>query len=457
MDDYYKDIIQPPNAINAEKAVLGGLLIDPNKIADVSGVIEKDDFYSSRHQELFDAFNYIYENGQSPDLVTIAEFMNARGTLETIGGLPYLVELADSTPSTANIGNYAKAVKDTSRQRALIQAGTKIVELGYSTALTTEQKIGEAQSTLLSMETIAGEEAAQSDSAIRSVIEEIDLRCNSNGPIGIETGFKDVDEKIGGIRNQNLLIIAARPAMGKTTLAMNIAEHNVLNNVPVLVFSAEMSRVELMERMVSSSGNLAFSRVRSGKLMDSDWPKLTVGASKLKSKPLFIDDRGGLTITQIQASARKQKQKHGIKLIIVDYLQLLSGKGQSREQEVSAISRGLKSLAKELDVPVIALSQLSRKCEERSNKRPMSSDLRDSGAIEQDADIIAFIYRDEVYNEDSDHKGIAEIIFTKARNFETGTVYLATRLDICKFDNLSHEPPPLSNNNIKGGGFSYDG
>lgn len=457
MDDYYKDIIQPPNAINAEKAVLGGLLIDPNKIADVSGVIEKDDFYSSRHQELFDAFNYIYENGQSPDLVTIAEFMNARGTLETIGGLPYLVELADSTPSTANIGNYAKAVKDTSRQRALIQAGTKIVELGYSTALTTEQKIGEAQSTLLSMETIAGEEAAQSDSAIKSVIEEIDLRCNSNGPIGIETGFKDVDEKIGGIRNQNLLIIAARPAMGKTTLAMNIAEHNVLNNVPVLVFSAEMSRVELMERMVSSSGNLAFSRVRSGKLMDSDWPKLTVGASKLKSKPLFIDDRGGLTITQIQASARKQKQKHGIKLIIVDYLQLLSGKGQSREQEVSAISRGLKSLAKELDVPVIALSQLSRKCEERSNKRPMSSDLRDSGAIEQDADIIAFIYRDEVYNEDSDHKGIAEIIFTKARNFETGTVYLATRLDICKFDNLSHEPPPLSNNNIKGGGFSYDG
>lgn len=453
----YQDIIQPPNAINAEKAVLGGLLIDPNKIADVSGVIEKDDFYSSRHQELFDAFNYIYENGQSPDLVTIAEFMNARGTLETIGGLPYLVELADSTPSTANIGNYAKAVKDTSRQRALIQAGTKIVELGYSTALTTEQKIGEAQSTLLSMETIAGEEAAQSDSAIKSVIEEIDLRCNSNGPIGIETGFKDVDEKIGGIRNQNLLIIAARPGMGKTTLVMNIAEHNVLNNVPVLVFSAEMSRVELMERMVSSSGNLDFSRVRSGKLMDSDWPKLTVGASKLKSKPLFIDDRGGLTITQIQASARKQKQKHGIKLIIVDYLQLLSGKGQSREQEVSAISRGLKSLAKELDVPVIALSQLSRKCEERSNKRPMSSDLRDSGAIEQDADIIAFIYRDEFYNEESEHKGIAEIIFTKARNFETGTVYLATRLEICKFDNLSHEPPPLSNNNIKGGGFSYDG
>ena len=452
----HEDIKQPPSAINAEKAVLGGLLVDPSKHADISGIIQQEDFYLDAHRVIYDAICTLSDNGSVIDIITIAEYLDSRSLLETLGGINYLVQLSDVS-STANIRQYAHVIKDTSKQRALISVGNQVIELGYDPDLTTEQKIGEAQVRLLSMETHRGEEAAQANSAIRAVVEVIDERFNSGGQIGIKTGFSDIDAKINGIRKQNLFVLAARPAMGKTTLAMNIAEHNIRNDVPVLVFSAEMSREELMERMVSSSGGLDFSRIRSGKLEEADWPKLSSGVSILKDKPLFIDDRGGLTIGQIRSSARKQKAKHGIQLIIVDYLQLLSGEGQSREQEVSGISRGLKAMAKELDVPVIAISQLSRKCEERRDKRPVNSDLRDSGAIEQDADIIAFIYRDEVYNENSERKGVAEVIFTKARSFETGTVCLASRLNVCRFDTLSFQPPPISETPIHGrGGFSYE-
>ena len=460
MNNYedYQDIKQPPNSDSAEKAVIGGLIISPNRYADVSGIVEPEDFYYGINREIYQSIVTLADSMQSIDIITLADALDSRDMLDRVGGLPFLAEITDSITSAANIVSYATAVKDKSRQRSLILTGEKIVEMGYSSEMTTEEKISESQSCLLSMETHQGEEAAQANSAIKQVIADIDYRFNNPGVIGIQTGFKAIDEKIGGIRNQNLFIMAGRPAMGKTTLAMNIAEHNARSDVPVLVFSAEMSREELMERMISSAGGLSFSKVRSGQLEESggDWPKLTAGITALKDRPLYIDDRGGLSISQIQSTARKQKQRNDIKLIIVDYLQLLSGKGQSREQEVSTISRGLKALAKELDIPVIAVSQLSRKCEERSNKRPMSSDLRDSGAIEQDADIIAFIYRDEVYDENSEHKGIAELIFTKARNFQTGTVMLASRLDICKFDTLSYEPPPLQDAKTKGGGFNYE-
>jgi replicative DNA helicase len=453
--DYDIDYLKvPPHAVTAEQAVLGALILSSNKIDDVSGLITADDFYRSNHSIIF---NEVVLLGADADVVTLSGALDGKGLLDTVGGMGYLVELTRSVTSTANIKTYAAAIKDKSRQRALLASAEKIAEIAYDPELTTEQKISDAQSCLMSMESHQGEEAAQANSAIKEVIDEIDLRFTSGGaPIGIQTGFKAIDERIGGIRNQNLFILAARPAMGKTTLAMNIAENLIRKGTPVLVFSAEMSRSELMERMVASSSNIKFERIRRGTLEDEDWPKLSAGVSHLKDKPLYIDDRGGLSIEQIQSSARKQKQKHGIKFIIVDYLQLLSSKGQSREQEVSSISRGLKSLAKELDVPILALSQLSRKCEERKDKRPMPSDLRDSGAIEQDADIIAFIYRDEVYDENSERKGIAEIIFSKARNFSVGTDCLATKLDVSRFDDLSFEPPPISQTNVKGGGFNYE-
>lgn len=451
------DIKQPPCAINAEKAVLGGLLIDSGRFSDVSAVIKPDDIFQMQHRTIYDAIWQLGESGSEIDVITVAEHLNACGKLDGIGGLPFLVNLAD-VPGTANIVPYARSIKDTAKQRALINTANQIVEIGYDVNLTTEEKISEAHSRLLSMESHRGEEAAQANSAIKAVVEMIDERFNSDGDIGIKTGFKDIDEKVNGFRNQNLVVLAARPAMGKTTLAMNIAEHNIRQDIPVLVFSAEMSREELMERMIASAGGIDLQRMRTGKLLEEDWPKLTAGVSILKDKPLFIDDRGGLTISQLRASARKQKARHDIQLIIVDYLQLLSADGTSREQEVSSISRGLKAMAKELNIPVIAISQLSRKCEERRDKRPLSSDLRDSGAIEQDADIIAFIYRDEVYNENTERKGVAEILFTKARGFTTGTVCLASRLDIGHFENLSFQPAPISESPIKGNirGFSYD-
>ncbi len=458
MNNYedYPDIKQPPSSDSAEKSIIGGILISPEKYSDVSGIVGEDDFFFHANREMYKSI-VLLANAMTPiDVITLADSLDSRDMLEPIGGLPFLVELSNNTPTAANIISYAKAVKDKARQRALITTGEKIVGIGYDQEMTTEEKISESQSCLLSMETHQGEEAAQANSAIKQVVDDIDDRFNNPGAVGIQTGFKDIDSRIGGIRDQNLFVLAARPAMGKTTLAMNIAENNVMSDIPVLVFSAEMSRSELMERMVASSGNIQFSRVRSGQLIEDDWPKLTTGVSKLKDRPLYIDDRGGLSIAQIQSTARKQKQRNGIKLIIVDYLQLLSGSGQSREQEVSTISRGLKSMAKELDLPVIAVSQLSRKCEERKDKRPMSSDLRDSGAIEQDADIIAFIYRDEVYDENSERKGIAEVLFTKARNFETGAVYLASRLDVCRFDDIAHEPPPMTQQTKKGGGFNYE-
>ena len=455
--DFPEIAIKVPYNSEAEQSVIGGLILDSNRFHDVIEHITAEDFYFSSHKIIFEHITAIYDGGGEPEIITICDSLSSSGELSKVGGMAYLAEITNATPSVSNIVSYAKVVKDRARQRSLITAANKITEIAYSPDMTTDEKISESQATLLNMESHDGEEAAQVNSSIKKVIDEIDFRFNNKGAaVGIQTGLKAIDAKIGGIRNQNLFILAARPAMGKTTLAMNIAYNVVNQGKPVLVFSAEMSKEEIIERMVAAVGNLSFSKIRSGDLDSDDWPKLSAGVSSIKDKPLYIDDRGGLTIAKIASTARKQKKINGIELIVIDYLQLLSGKGQSREQEVSAISRGLKSLAKELNIPIIALSQLSRKCEERKDKRPMSSDLRDSGAIEQDADIIAFIYRDEVYDENSERKGIAEVIFTKARNFETGTVLIASRLDVCRFDTLSFEPPPMSQGNTRGGGFNYE-
>ena len=448
MDSMYADeIIKTiPSSQEAEQAVIGGLLIDPEKLPDVLELITAADFYFSENRVIFERIEVMTESIKDINVITIAELVPE--------SFAYIVGLAKDTPSAANVVSYSAIILNRSKERQLIAAANTITQLAYDNDKKTEDKIIEAQAALLGMESNEGEEAAQANSAIRAVVDEIELRFNNKGaPIGLQTGIKAIDEKINGLRNANLMIIAARPAMGKTTLAMNIAENNIRQGVPVLVFSAEMSRAELMERMVASSGNINFGKIRSGQLVDDDWAKLSAGISHLRDKPLYIDDRGGLHINQVKASARKMHKKHGLKLIVIDYLQLLSGDGNSREQEISSIARGLKALAKELDIPVIALSQLNRKCEERTDKRPNCSDLRDSGAIEQDADIVSFIYRDEVYNDNSEHRGIAEIIFAKARNFEIGKVYVASRLDVCRFESLSGPLPEISENR---GTFNYN-
>lgn len=444
MNDMYADLKVLPFNKEAEEAVVGGILVDPSAYDRIEDQITPADFHVPNNRTILEAFLNLKNKGRSTDVISIAEYI--KDTVE----FAYIANLAANTPSIANIHGYASVVRDTSLKRQLIGHAQVIADQGFNSTDSAETLVSEAQATLLSMEAFQGEEAAQANLAIKNVIDDIDFRFNNKGAeIGLYTGFADIDQKVAGFRDGDLIILAARPAMGKTTLAMNIAENVVRKNGGIMVFSLEMTKEQLIERMIASSGGISASRIRRGTLEEDDWPKLSSAVSLLKDTPLYIDDRGGLSIEQIKSSARKTHKRQGLKAIIVDYLQLVSSKAQSREQEISKISRELKALAKELNIPVIALSQLNRKCEDRTNKRPNNSDLRDSGAIEQDADVIMFLYRDEVYYENTEHKGIAELIFSKTRGFETGTVYLASRLDINKFDNLSREVPAVEDKSDK--------
>ena len=444
MSDEYK--VMPANK-TAEQAVIGGLLIDGKKLPEVLENITSADFYFNENRLIFEQIESMADNATDINVISIADKLPEQ--------YAYIAGLARDTYGSSSVVSYSIVIMNKSKERQLISAAYDINQLAYDNEKTTEEKIMQSQAALLGMESNSGEESAQANAAIRQVIENIDERFQNKGkPIGLTVGLKAIDNKVGGFRDGNLIILAARPAMGKTTLAMNFAENAIMQGDAVQVFSAEMTRDELMERMVASTGGIYADRVRRGTLEEDDWPKLSSAVARLKDKPLFIDDRGGITINQITASARKMHKKHNLKLIIVDYLQLVTANANSREQEISKISRALKALAKELNLPVIALSQLNRKCDDRPNKRPNLSDLRDSGAIEQDADIVAFIYRDEVYNENTEQKGVAEINFAKARSFPTGTVYLASRLDINKFDNLEREPT-ISAGKGSTGGFDY--
>jgi len=444
MNDEYKTM--PANK-EAEQAVIGGLLIDNRKLPEVLENISSTDFYFNENRVIFEQIETMTEKQSDINVISIADRLPDQ--------FAYIASLARDTPSALSVVSYSVVVMNKSKERQLVSAAYDINILAYDSDKSTEEKIMESQAKLLNMESDSGEEAAQANSAIKQVIENIDERFNNKGkPIGVTVGLKAIDDKVGGFRDGNLIILAARPAMGKTTLAMNFAENVIMRGEGVQVFSAEMTRDELMERMVASVSGIYADRIRRGTLEEDDWPKLSSAVSRLKDMPLYIDDRGGITINQITASARKMHKKHGLKLIIVDYLQLITASANSREQEISKISRALKALAKELNLPVIALSQLNRKCDDRPNKRPNLSDLRDSGAIEQDADIVAFIYRDEVYNENSEHRGVAEINFAKARSFPTGTVYLASRLDINKFQSMER-PPEIQSGKGSTGGFDY--
>jgi len=451
---------ETPSSSDAERSVIGSLMINNHAWDGISELVAMDDFFYPAYRAIFKAISNLADAGTPFDLVTIADMLAEAGSLDAAGGLPELIDIQKNTPSSANIRSYAKIVAEKSMERQLLSVADEVSNEVYDGKGTVAEKITNAQSLILSLEPDRKSGGPVSiNESLKQTIENIDQRFNHSGTIlGIETGFTELDDMFCGLRDSDLVLVAGRPSMGKTTLAMNIAEHNALKcKKNVLVFSLEMSSDSLTERMISSSSSIPFKRIRTGGLEETDWSRLSSAVGGIKDAPLYIDDSAGLHINQIRARARKHARLHGCDLIVVDYLQLIRGDGQGRTEDTTNISIGLKAMAKEIGVPVIALSQLNRSLESRPNKRPINSDLRDSGSLEQDADLILFVYRDEVYNEDSPDKGLAEMIVRKFRNGEIGTKLLESRLEFCRFDNLTSHRSAVSQNETKKKGFEYKG
>jgi replicative DNA helicase len=437
----------PPHSVEAEQSVLGGLLLDNGSWDQVADVLVESDFYRRDHRLIFQAISELFSKSQPVDVITLAEWHDKRGELDQVGELAYLGTLVRNTPSAANILAYASIVRERSILRQLIAVGTSISNVAFTPeGRNSDQMLDEAERQVLEIAEKGAHRGGgfiQVKEVLSKVVDRIDTLFESDSLItGLSSGFTDFDEQTSGLQPADLVIVAGRPSMGKTTFAMNLAEHAAIkSNAPVAVFSMEMPADALAMRMLSSLGQIDQHRLRTGKLNDDDWPRLTSAIALLNEAPLFIDDTPALTATELRARARRLKRDHGLSLIVIDYIQLMQGSGkagENRTTEVSEISRSLKALAKELEVPVIALSQLNRSLEQRPNKRPIMSDLRESGAIEQDADLIVFIYRDEVYNEDSPEKGKAEIIIGKQRNGPIGTVALTFQGRYTRFENFAY-------------------
>jgi replicative DNA helicase len=437
----------PPNSIEAEQSVLGALLLSADGWDSVAEEVAVADFYRPDHRMIFRQIAKLAEAAEPVDVITVADKLTANGELDAAGGLSYLAELAGNTPSASNIRAYAQVVKERSSLRNLIEAAQEIAESGFSPeGRTSTQLIDEAEHRIMQI----SEQGAKSggpqevNPLLKSTLARIEELFNSDGDItGITTGFSDLNDMTSGLQPSDLVIVAGRPSMGKTSFAMNLVENAVLaegQKKPIVVFSMEMPAESLMIRLLSSIGRIDQTRIRNGKLEQEDWPKLSTAVNKLKDVPLFIDDTAALSPTEVRSRSRKIAREHdGIGMIMIDYMQLMqiAGSTEGRTAEISEISRSLKAIAKEFECPVVALSQLNRSLEQRPNKRPVNSDLRESGAIEQDADVIMFIYRDEVYNEDSPDKGVAEIIIGKQRNGPIGTCRLAFIGQFTRFENLA--------------------
>jgi len=433
----------PPHSIQGEQSVLGGLMLDNRAWDQVADRVSEPDFYRREHQLIFRAIASLAEHTRPFDVVTLSEELERHGQLADAGGLAYLGTLAKDTPTAANIRAYADIVREYSVMRQLISVGTEIADSAFNpNGLDSAALLDEAEAKVFQIaeQRTRGEGFSPIKSLLTKAVDRIETLFQRDEPItGLGTGFTDFDEITSGLQSADLIIVAGRPSMGKTTFAMNMAEHVAIKGqVPVAVFSMEMPGESLAMRMMSSLGRIDQHRVRTGKLEDDEWPRLTSAVSILAEAPLFIDDTPALSPVEVRARARRLKREQGgLGLIVLDYLQLMQapGAGENRATEISAISRSLKSLAKELDVPVIALSQLNRNLEQRPNKRPVMSDLRESGSIEQDADLVVFIYRDEVYNPESADKGMAEIIIGKQRNGPIGTVRMTFLGQYTKFEN----------------------
>jgi replicative DNA helicase len=448
-DETLDSLKLPPNSVEAEQSVLGGLLLENEALDKIADVLSEVDFYRHDHRLIYNHICKLIEQSRPADIVTVAESLENSAELSSVGGIAYLGALAQNTPTAANIRRYAEIVRERSVMRKLVEVGSGIAESAYNPqGRDAQQLLDEAEAKIFKIAE-SGNRSSQGfvdmKSLLPAVADRIDYlyqRENQGAVTGVPTGFDDLDERTSGFQPGDLIIVAGRPSMGKTAFSLNIAENVALDTkLPVAVFSMEMGATQLATRMIGSVGRLDQHRMRNGNLEDDDWVRLTTALGKLNDAPIYIDEGAGLSSFDVRARARRLHRQCGkLGLIVVDYLQLMAGTSgrasENRATEISEISRSLKSLAKELDVPVVALSQLNRSVEQRPDKRPVMSDLRESGAIEQDADLILFIYRDEVYNPDSEDKGTAEIIIAKQRNGPIGRVRLTFLGQHTRFENF---------------------
>jgi replicative DNA helicase len=430
-----------PQSIEAEQSVLGSMIIDKNTIPKVLESLEEEDFYRDGHKVIYRSILEMFRSDIAIDLLTLLEYLKSTDMLERAGGVTYITELSASVPTTANLSAYIKIVSDKSTLRKLIKSSTTIIEESYNNQSNVEDVIDSAEKKIFN---IAEKRTTKDFEPLSDVLErgfaQIEKLFNNKGTItGVGSGFTDLDAKTSGFQSGDMVLIAARPSMGKTTFALNIVEHAALKeNKSVVVFSLEMSKEQLAYKLLCSEANVDMLRLRTGTLEDKDWENIAMAAGPLSKAKIYIDDTAGVTVMEMRSKCRRLKIEYGIDLIVIDYLQLMSGGSGSdnRQQEVSEISRSIKALAKEMECPVIALSQLSRAPEQRADHRPMLSDLRESGSIEQDADVVMFLYRDEYYNKETEDKNIGECIMAKQRNGPVGTVKLAWLGQYSKFGNL---------------------
>lgn len=432
----------PPQNISAEQAALGSMLLQEEAILRSVDLLKPEDFYRKSHQIIFKSILDLFEKNQGVDLVTLTEELNKRSLLEDVGGVTYLTNLINSVPTAANIEYYIKIIEEKSILRNLINNATKIVSMGYEEKEDGKVLLDKAEHLIFE---VSQRNLGQSFVPIKEILQDSfekieDLYHREEFITGVPSGFNEFDDITTGFQPSEFIVVAGRPAMGKTAFCMNVAQFaSVSKNIPVAIFSLEMSKFQLVQRMLCSEARVDAHNLRKGRLAESDWPTLSMAAGRLASAPIFIDDTSGISCLEIKAKTRRLKVQYNLGLVIVDYLQLIQtgGRVENRQQEISEISRSLKGLARELNVPVIAVSQLSRAVEQRPERRPLLSDLRESGAIEQDADLVVFIYREEYYKPKTARKGIAEVIISKQRNGPTGKVELTFVKEYAKFENLA--------------------
>lgn len=435
----------PPHDIEAEQAIIGSMLTDKDAVIAAVEVLQEQDFYREDNKIIYSAILNLYNRAEPIDIITLKAELKSMGKFEAVGGLEYIVQLPDKVPTTSNVEQYIKIVEEKSMLRALIKTADELITLGYDPTQEVEQVIDTAEKKIFQ---VMQKKNQKGYSSIKDILvdtfTQLEQLYNQKEAItGVPTGFVDLDYRTSGLHNSDLILVAARPAMGKSAFALNIATNAAVRaKVPVAIFSLEMSKEQMTNRILCSEAMVDSAKVRTGKIDDDEWAKLAATSGELSEAGIYIDDTPGISIMEIRAKCRKMKLEKNIGLVVIDYLQLIQGsnkKGGSREQEIAEISRSLKILAKEIDVPVIALSQLSRAPEQRIDHRPMLSDLRESGSIEQDADIVMFLYRDDYYNEDTDKKNIAEVIIAKHRSGSTGTVELLWLANFTKFANRYRE------------------
>lgn len=433
---------RPPQSIDSEKSVIGSMLIDNDIIPNVLGALKDDDFYVKDHRDIYEAINELFDNGDPVDVITVSEKLTAKGVIDKIGGLPYIISLADFVSTSANTKYFVDIIKEKSILRKLIKASGEIAESSFDPAADVTDVLSEAEDKIFNIsQNRTSKDFTPIKDVLGNVFDNLEVLYKSDGSItGVPTGFIDLDDMLSGFQKSDLILVAARPGMGKTSFMLNIAQHAAMHdNIPVAFFGLEMSNEQLVTRVLSSDALVDSKKLRTGRLEDDDWVRLADSLGRLASAPIYLDDTTDITVTEIKSKCKKLKMEKGLGMIMIDYLQLMQGRSraENRQQEISEISRSLKVLAKELQVPVITGSQLSRAPQQRPDHRPILSDLRESGAIEQDADIVMFLYRDDYYNEDSEEKNVAEVIIAKHRNGSTGTIKLVWNPEFTMFRNMT--------------------